>query len=232
MSKVRRSQIALLVVATTALAFVPSSTRILGAVASASRNAGRAQSLLLSIEIARPDGPSLRGELASHAGGATRLEIRHAGGAVERHLRRGRAYAASRDRARIGRPRRLAPPFYLLQASSSATLREALASLGVATDEVELGHLEAHDCFVFGGRDRNDPRPSVWVDVETLELVRIDPALGEEIRFGPAKAFGELVVPGWIELRSGGAEPVRLTVLGAERSALPDSAFAEAWLSE
>ena len=129
--------------------------------------------------------------LATHPTGLARLELRSHHGFVERHLLQGNAYRASRDGQLLSSPRPFLPPLFFLQANSGAAFRAALASYGVAAGEVVLGRVADRDCYVFGGRlprgatGEERMLPSVWVDMETYEIVQIDRPDGVRFRFGP-----------------------------------------------
>ena len=122
------------------------------------------------------------------------------------------------------------------QASSGAALRAALASFGVSADEVVLGLADGHDCYVLGGRlpvsaEADDRRlPSVWVDMQTFEVVQIDRPDGVRYRFGPTGTFDQIQVPSWIVIEAPGQEPARLEVVRAAKADAPAAAFGTDWL--
>jgi hypothetical protein len=102
-----------------------------------------------------------QGELVTHPSGLARLELRGAGGLVERHLLRGTERLASRNGERISDARFFLPPIFLLQSQSGAALRAALESFGVMVDEIGLAPCGDDDCYVLGDPLRAVPRPTL-----------------------------------------------------------------------
>jgi len=143
------------------LAFVPRPDRVADAVADANRVAGRHDSLRLELSMAIGDRTDVgQGELVTHPSGLARVELRGAGGLVERHLLRGTERLASRNGERISDARFFLPPIFLLQAQSGAALRAALESFGVQVDEIGLAPCGDDDCYVLGDPLRAVPRPA------------------------------------------------------------------------
>ncbi len=218
-------------------AVVPSAQKLADTVAESNRAAGRADPLLFEVQLRIGDsGPLATGLLATHPTGLARLELRSTRGFVERHLLQGSEYRASRDGELIGSPRPFLPPVFLLQATSGAALQAALASFGVAAGEVVLGMADEHDCYVFGGRlpgdnDEAERRlPSLWIDVETFEVVQIDRAVGVRIRFGPSGVFDDIRAPSWIEIEAPDKPRARLEVMGVSTANAAAAAFGSDWL--
>jgi hypothetical protein len=228
-----------LVVAATAHALVPPSPKVAKAVAEANRAARRSKPLLLQVTLTVGEGQPVAatGTLASHPTGLARLELKSNRGFVERHLLQGTARTASRDGQMIDDPRQFLPPFFLLQSRSSASLIAAMESFGIASVDGVLGRVGDYDCFVFGGRlpqaDEVAGRrlPSVWVDLESYDVVQIDGADGVRFRFGPAQDFSGIRVPRWIEIESPGRETARLEILEASVANAPAAAFSREWLT-
>lgn len=222
---------------TAASAVVPSAFKISNAVASANRTAGRSDPILLEVTLTIGEGPvAATGVLATHPTGLARLELINPQGFVERHLLLGSAHSASRDGQILAAPRNFLPPVFLLQSTSGAALRAALASFGVAPDEAVLGRVEDYDCYVLGGRL---PRarelegrtlPSLWVDIDTFEVIRIDASDGVRYRFGPSQDFDGIRVPRWIQIEATGQPATRLDIVGAAPANAPAAAFSRDWL--
>ncbi len=216
-------------------AVIPSPEKMSDAVAKTNREAGRAEPLLLDVSLRIGEGePVASGVLATHPTGLARLELKSRRGFVERHLLQGEDYAASRDGRLIERPRPFLPPIFLLQATSGAALRAALSSFGVAGSVADLGLAGDHDCYVFGGRvrGRDDRRvPSVWVDLESYDVVRIDRGDGVRFRFGPSADFSGIRAPRWIGIEAPGQTPVRLEIEGVAPANAPAAAFGMDWLT-
>jgi hypothetical protein len=219
-------------------AVIPSAAKIAQAVADANRGAGRAGPVLLEITLTIGDGPAVAdGVLATHPTGLARLELRSHRGFVERHLLQGNDHSASRDGEMIERPRHFLPPVFVLQATSGAALSAALGSFGIAADDAVLGRVGDFDCYVFGGRlppsrERAERTlPSMWVDLESYEVVRIDGADGVRYRFGPSQDFDGIRVPRWIAIEAPGEPPARLDIVGAAPANAPAAAFGSEWLN-
>jgi len=223
--------------ATVAGAIIPDARRISGAVAEANRDAGRSAPVLLEVTLRIGDGPVVAtGVLATHPTGLARLELSSPQGFVERHLLQGNARSASRDGQVIASPRHFLPPVFLLQATSGAALRAALTSFGIAADEVVLGRIEDYDCYVLGGRlprqaeQEGRSIPSLWVDAETFEVVRVDGPDGARYRFGPPRDFDGIRVPSWIRIEGKDEPASRLDVVGVAPANAPAAAFDRDWL--
>lgn len=223
--------------ASPASAVIPSAARIADAVASSNRAAGRATPLWLDVTLRIGDGePVAQGVLTTHPTGLARLELRSTKGFVERHLVQGSEYSASRDGKLLESPRPFLPPVFLLQAVSGAALQAALTSFGVASEQAELGLGDEHDCYVLGGRAPRGPdgvepaKPSLWVDLESFEVVRIDRGDGVRFRLGPSENFGGVRLPRWISIEAPGQPPARLDILKATPANAPAASFTTEWL--
>lgn len=217
---------------------IPPASRVIEAVADGNRASGRGVGLRLELELVRGDGAVVgTGELLADPAGRSRLELRAPSGLVERHLRSGRDYRASRNGEELDTPKPLLPPLGWLQIVDGSALQTALRREGIASGQVMLGRAGDRDCYVIGGRvpgtRQADPplRAALWVDLEELQPVRIDRADGVRYRLGPASKFGKLLVPGWIQVEVAGQQNLRLVVRAAE--AVPPSAgsFDPGWLA-
>lgn len=218
---------------------IPSAEKIANAVAATNRHSGRTSPVLLELNLRIGQGePVATGVLASHPTGLARLELRGHGGFVERHLLQGNAYSASRDGRLLPSPHPFLPPLFFLQATSGAALRAALDSYGVASGPAVLGRVANRDCYVFGGRPprlgAGGPQrtvPSLWVDMETYEVVQIDRPDGVRFRFGPPTRFDGIQAPGWIEVLVPNQPTARLEVVRVAPATAPAAAFGSHWLS-
>jgi hypothetical protein len=218
-------------------AAIPSAEKIAAAIARSNDKAGRSGPLLLGVVLrVSGGGASAEGEIATHPTGLARLELRSPQGFVERHLLVGDEYSASRDGERLANPHPFLPPIFLLQATSGAALEAALGSFGVARNEVVLGQLGDHDCYVFGGRrpatapGNESLLPSFWIDIVSYEAVRIVRADGTEYRLGPIRPINGIQLPAWIEIDTGNLR-ARLEIQTAARASAPAAAFAADWLT-
>jgi hypothetical protein len=221
-----------------AQAAVPSVEKIADAVAKANRLKGRAVPILLDLTLTIDRGePAATGVLASHPTGLARLELRSHKGFIERHLLQGTVYTASRNGRELVSPRPFLPPLFFLQATSGAALLAALNSYGVAPGEAALGRVGDRDCYVLGGRLPRDAAgqepmaPSLWVDMETFEVVQIDRQDGVRFHFGPATRFESIQAPGWIDVESPDQPTARLDVVRLAPANAPAAAFGTHWLS-
>jgi len=112
-----------------------------------------------------------------------------------------------------------------------------LASFGIAADEAVLGRVGDADCYVFGGRlprdlETQDERlPSMWVDLDSFDVVRIDGSDGVRYRFGPSQEFDGIRVPRWIAIEFDGEPATRIDILRAARANAPAAAFGRDWLT-
>jgi len=220
-----------------AAAVIPNAQKIADAVAKTNRAEGRTGPLLFDVTLRIGDSPPLAtGVLATHPTGLARLELRSNQGFVERHLLQGSEYRASRDGKLLRSPRPFLPPLFLLQAVSGAALRAALSSFGVSAGEVALGLADDRDCYVFGGRlpraTAGDERrlPSLWIDMETYGVVRIDAQDGVRFRFGPPGSFDRIRAPSWIAIEVPDQRPMRLDVLRVAPANAPAASFGIDWL--
>jgi hypothetical protein len=220
-------------------AYIPSATKLADAAAEANRVARRDSPLWFEVSLRIGDSdPVAIGRLVSHPTGLARLELKSHRGFIERHLLQGDAYTASRDGRPIDHPRPFLPPLFLLQVTSGAALTAALESFGVAPDVVALGRVEDHDCYVLGGRIPRKPGqeeqrlPSLWIDMESYEVVRIDLRDGVRFRFGPSTQFDDRIrVPRWIAIEAPGQAPARLEVTRVAPANAPAAAFGIDWLA-
>ena len=226
---------AALLAAGVAVAYVPGAEIIANEVAKVNRAAGRAVPLALTVDLRMGDVDAVlaSGTLVSDPRGASRLELTSPRGTWERHLHRDGTVRATRSGEPIQRPRPFLPPFYLLQMATGGELRGGLAELGGRPGAVGLGYVGAADCYVLGGRGPGlaSDRPSLWIDQETLQPVRLDVGEGISFLLGPPKAFGALQVPEWIDVHAGDLRVARLEVRDARTKRLPPGSFDSAWLA-
>jgi hypothetical protein len=220
-----------------AAAVIPNAQKIADAVAKTNRREGRSDPLLFDVKLRIGDSlPLATGVLATHPTGLARLELRSNQGFVERHLLQGSEYRASRDGQLLRSPRPFLPPLFLLQALSGAALRAALSSFGVSAGEVVLGLADDRDCYVLGGRlpragSGGERRlPSLWIDIETYAVVRIDRQDGVRFRFGPPGSFDGIRAPSWISIEAPGQRPAWLDVVRVVPANAPAASFGTDWL--
>jgi hypothetical protein len=203
-----------------AWAFVPSAGKVSDAVAQGNARAGRDQPLQLEIVLQDAIGNQEgSGTAVFRPTGEAHLELRMPSGVVEvHHLAGGHEFVTREGRGRpLERP--LLPPLALIQAESGESLRALLRALGGADDRVELGLEGRRDCYVLGGRggppaaDSASAGPvALWVDLETLNAVRIDRADGVRFRLGPPVARGKVHFPTYIEVEAPGRPAWRLEI--------------------
>jgi hypothetical protein len=219
-----------------AAAAIPTASKIAEAVAEANQMSARVEPLIIDVALrVGEDGPAAQGQLATHPTGLARLELRSDANFVERHLLQGDDYRASRDGQLLEKFHPFLPPVFLLQATSGAALAAALESFGVSEQEVVLGRMGDHDCYVFGGRLPGPPDaerllPSLWVDIESYDALRIVRADGVEYRLGPVSVYDGIRLPRWIEIVTPNQFRARLEVLRAAPANAPAAAFQFDWL--
>ena len=119
-----------------------------------------------------------------------------------------------------------------------ARLPIAARGVGISLEQVALGRVEDHDCYVFGGRLPHTPEgqeqrlPSLWIDLESYEVVRIDRRDGVRFEIGPTNGFeGGIRAPGWIAIEAPGQPPARLDILRVAPAEAPAAAFGTDWLT-
>jgi hypothetical protein len=246
---------AALLAAAPAAAYIPPADRVEAAVAANNQKESRNQALRIELSLRIGDGPKVaEGELVTHPNGLARLELRGAGGLVERHVLQGSEHIASRNGRLLDDPRDFLPPLFLLQADSGVTLRAALGTFGVRSDLIGLAPCGASDCFVVGDPSRVPPPPGsaapaaaspakrergdagaepvarLWIDTVSYEVLRIDSARGVQVRLGPTADFEQVRFPSWIAIQEPGRSAARLDVLRVTPVNAPASAFGNAWL--
>lgn len=146
--------------ASAAHAYVSTPERIHKAVAATNKADGRDEAVRLEFTMQVGERPNVAtGELISHPTGLARLELRGAGGLVERHLLQGNEHTVSRNGKPLDDPRAFLPPFFILQADSGTTLRAALTSFAVDGEAIGLAACGDDDCLLIGDRRRAIPRP-------------------------------------------------------------------------
>ena len=74
------------------------------------------------------------------------------------------------------------------------------------------------------------PAPTIWVDVKTFEIVRIESRTGVAVDFGPTIAFGEVRFPDSITIREPERAPVRFDIQGVVPVNAPAAEFTHSWL--
>jgi hypothetical protein len=243
-----------------AAAYIPEPGRVVQAVAETNRASGRAQALKLELVLRIADGePRATGELVTHPTGLARLELRGAGGLVERQILTGSELRAARNGRPVDDPRAFLPPLFLLQTDDGLALEAALAAFGVDSDAIALAPCGQHDCYVVGGRAPMGTRPAVgaggpaapaaepdaeatdeeptpgappslWVDVDSHEVAAIVERGGVRVRLGPTAAFAKVRLPQWLLIEEPGRPAARLEVRSVTPVNAPAAAFGEDWL--
>jgi len=147
-------------IVTAVQAYVPPPERIQEAIAETNKTDGRDQAIRLELSMQIGERTAVAtGELVSHPTGLARLELRGAGGLVERHLLQGNELTVTRNGQPVDDPRAFLLPFFMLQADRPETLRAALNSFHVLADQVGLAECGDSDCLLIGDPARAIPRP-------------------------------------------------------------------------
>jgi len=215
--------ISLLSVPCVTYAWIPEPERAWSTIAQVNAASNRARPLDLAIALVAADGAvAATGRLRLEPDGRSRLDLELGGSAVETHERTGLDYRVTRNGQRADKAPRLLPPLALLQAITAMEVADAVRAIGGDPARVDLGIDGVHDCWVLGGRDpgpfESSSRPSLWVDQESQQPVRIDDASGTQYRLAdtvsreglrfPSRI--DVFAPGWpiwrIELQSTAAK--------------------------
>lgn len=101
-------------------------------------------------------------------------------------------------------------------------------SSGRATGSADVGGGGALE--VAPVRADRGPIARLWVDVETLQVQRIDRESGESLYLGPLIRFERLMVPAWLEVQEPGKAPIHFDVKRAVRVNANPQAFNPSWL--
>ncbi len=185
-------------------AYVSVPERIHEAIAETNKADGRSEAIRLLLTMQVGERPAVAtGELISHPTGLARLELRGAGGLLERHLLQGNELSAARNGLPLDDPRAFLPPFFILQADSGMLLRAALTSFAVQGDAIGLATCGDVDCLLIGDPRRAIPRPEPppvrgveeWEalrgDAESIDGER-EGADGQPLRGGQFGEVGEV----------------------------------------
>ena len=243
---------ALALVVHSAAGFVPDAERVTRAVAGVNKASGRAQALKLELDMRIEDGDVIAvGELVTHPTGLARLELRGAGGLVERHILQGSQHQASRNGVRLDQYRAFLPPLFLLQANSKLTLDAALTDFGVRRQAIGLAPCGESNCYVLGDPGRvvsavevdaeRVAAPllagevlgafaTIWVDIASYDVLRIESARGVKTTLGPVIKSDGVRAPSWILVEEPGLSFVRFEVTRVTPVNAPAAAFGEQWL--
>lgn len=83
------------------------------------------------------------------------------------------------------------------------------------------------------GRDavqHGDPASTIWVDIDTYEVRRIDSENGVVVFLGPLATFDQIRVPLWLVIEEPGEDAVRYDILRLTPVNAPAGAFGRNWL--
>jgi len=170
-----------------AAGWIPEPERAWASLAQSNTQSSRTRPIDFAVALVDMTGAvTATGRLRAEPGGHARLDLTLAAGGTEVHERNGSDYRVLRDGQRVDKAPHLLPPLGLLQAGKASEVAEALRALSGDPARVDLGMEGRYDCWVLGGRDPGDfqvnTRPSIWVDQETQQPVRIDDAAGVRYR--------------------------------------------------
>lgn len=196
-------------VAHPAAAWIPEPERAWTMLAQSNLEGARTKPLDFAVALVDSAGNvTATGRLQAEPGGRARLELALAEGGTEVHERDGLDYRVSRNGQRVARAPQLVPPLAILQAAKAIDVAQALRAMAGEPARVDLGIEGRFDCWVLGGRDPGDfqmnTRPSVWVDQETRQPVRIDDAAGTRYRLLDLTPKGGVRFPSRIEVHADG----------------------------
>jgi hypothetical protein len=198
------------VLAGPAAAWIPEPERAWASLAQGNAQSARARPIDFAVALVDATGAVVAtGRLRAEPGGHALLELALAdGGGTEVHERSGSEYRVTRNGQRTDKAPRLLPPLGLLQAGRPADVADALRAVAGDPARVDLGMEGRYDCWVLGGRDPGDfqmnGRPSIWVDQETQQPVRIDDAAGVRYRLLDLAPKDGVRFPSRIEIQADG----------------------------
>lgn len=86
------------------------------------------------------------------------------------------------------------------------------------------------DGFFFETMSEPDPPPTVWIDSQSFEILRIESRSGVAVDFGPRADFGEIRFPGHIVIHEPQRDPVRFDIQGVTAVNAPAAGFSRDWL--
>jgi hypothetical protein len=201
--------VAVLAAAGAAHAWIPEPERAWAALAKSNAYSGRTRPLEFAVALVDAGGNvTATGRLRALPAGAATLELTLGEGGTEVHTRSGLDYRVTRNGQRVDRAPRLVPPLAVLQAGKGLDVAEELRAMAADAARVDLGIEGRFDCWVLGGRDPGDfqmnARPSVWVDQETEQPVRIDDAGSVRYRLRDLSLKGGVRFPSRIEVHADG----------------------------
>jgi hypothetical protein len=200
-----------------AFAWIPEPERAWASLAQSNSQSSRARPIDFAVNLVDVTGAvTATGRLRAEPGGHARLDLALVAGGVEVHERNGSDYRVTRDGQRVDKAPHLLPPLGLLQAAKGMEVAAALRALSGDPARVDLGMEGRYDCWVLGGRDPGDfemnTRPSIWVDQETQQPVRIDDAGGVRYRLLDLAPKDGVRFPSRIEVQADGWPMWRIDV--------------------
>lgn len=212
MTRVARLGIAVglaVALARSASAWIPEPERAWSTLAQSNSQSARTRPIDFAVALVDSSGTvAATGRLRAEPGGHALLELTLADGGTEVHERRALEYRVTRNGQRVDKVPRLLPPLGLLQAGNGTAVADALRDLAGDPARVDLGIEGRYDCWVLGGRDPGDfqmnKRPSIWVDQETQQPVRIDDAAGVRYRLLDLAPKDGVRFPSRIEVNADG----------------------------
>ncbi len=200
-----------------AIAWIPEPERAWASLAQSNSQSSRTRPIDFAVNLVDVTGAvTATGQLRAEPGGHARLDLTLVAGGTEVHERNGSDYRVTRDGQRVDKAPRLLPPLGLLQAGKAMEVAAALRALSGDPARVDLGMEGRYDCWVLGGRDPGDfevnTRPSIWVDQETQQPVRIDDAAGVRYRLLDLAPKDGVRFPSRIEVQADGWPMWRIDV--------------------
>ena len=193
-------------------AYLPSPERIYRAMAAANKADGRDGAFQMTLRLQIGDRPGVAtAELISHPSGLARIELRGAGGLLERHLLQGDTLTVSRNGQAVEDPRIFLPPLFLLQARSGSVVQSMLETLSVDVESWGLTPCGEADCLLIGDPSQAIERPTppplrgldAWAASRARRSVPTDGGRGEAEADLDAQALekGDSMTPArvWVE---------------------------------
>ena len=124
---------------------------------------------------------------------------------------------------------RWVPELEILLIHTPEQFRNWFSTRRIDFERNDLARLGERDCFIIGGLESS---AQLWLDKETLEVVRFVSASGVQTDYRAYSNFDRLRLPGVIEVQRGGT-PLLLEIESVELAPeLGPNDFSRSWLSD
>ena len=220
-----------LVLATSGIAYAPSTAQLCELIGARNLAAGRTEalSLLVSLRLGDSQDVAAEGRLDSDPSGLSRLDLVGVDVRWRQLNLQGRLYG-SRSGVFSQTARPLLPPLYYLQVNSFEKLA-ALLDLPVDfPTAVSFSQLGDKDCFVLSSS--REGGLALLVEIDSLEIVGIRLNNDTLFELGPLKQFGRVKIPSWIRVNRKDGFRATLLVTDLVEKAVRATNYSNEWLRE